>query len=877
LFAGCSSKKNTAISRSYHNLTSYYNVYFNGMEAYKAGQKKIAETHKDNYSLVLPPFVWSDKEAARSAYGDMNRAIEKGSKCIRKHSITVKPKKKEGKKEKKNQDFYNKNEYVKWIDDGYLLVGKSQLMKHDYYAAIETFTYVVRQFNDEKSKYDAYLWIARCYAEMEKYNKADEFIGNLTADKSKLPEELEGPLAITQADILLKQKKYTEAIPFIETACEKTSAKKTRTRYLYILAQLYQLNDENKKAFETYGKVIDLNPDYEMIFNARINRASIFNSGSGSSLPLQKELAKMLKDDKNIEFRDQIYYALGNIAFNESRDGDAMNFYKLSVSSSTNNPNQKGISFLAIADMYFSIPDYKNSQLYYDSTVTSLTKEYPNYLNIKRKSENLNELVKNMEIIYDQDSLIKVAAMSETDRNRLIDKMISQVMEEEQKAKEQEAIQKNELAYMEQQGRQQNTQSNTGKWYFYNPTTLSMGQSEFKKKWGDRRLEDNWRRSNKSEMNWEGTEAKAESSSSESKTKELSNKSREYYMANLPLTDSAKAASMELIEEAYFNLGTVYKEKFEDFDLSIKTYLELVAKFPDSKFKLGALYNLYKLYLLQKDYTNAENYKQTIIKDYPNSDYARILSDPEYFKQLEKVESQLNFMYMATYNFFLDDSCEQVAYNYHYLDTTFPGSPLLSKFALLNTLCGGHSGDTLKFKADLNNFIKMFPNSDEKAYALDVLAALDRKPHEVELKPKVIAFGEETPGEVPIDSIDISMYSYNDKQEHYYLIVVSTQKADANLIKFNISNFNLDNFSFLEFDISSIMLSANYSVIVVKKFKNMNMARNYMEWITPASEIFEGISSDSYRQYLISAPNFTKFYDDKNVARYQKFYNLNYK
>ena len=713
LLVGCSSKKNTAISRSYHNLTSYYNVYFNGMDAYKAGQKKIAETHKDNFSLVLPPFVYSDKEAARSAYGEMNKAIEKGSKCIRKHSITAKPKKKEGKNGTKNQDFYNKNEYVKWIDDAYLLVGKSQLMKHDYYAAIETFTYVIRQFNDEPAKYEAYLWISRSYAEMEKYSKADEFIGTLNAEKAKVPDEMEGPIAITQADILLKQKKYVDAIPFMEKACEKTNTKKEKTRYLYILAQLYQLNEEDKKAFETYGQVIELNPDYEMIFNARINRASIFNSGSGSSIPLQKELTKMLKDDKNIDFRDQIYYALGSIAFNESRDGDAMRFYKLSVASSTTNTNQKGVSFLAIADMYFSIPDYKNSQCYYDSTVSSLTKDYPNYQNIKRKSENLNELVKNMDVIYNQDSLQKVAAMSETERNRLIDKQISKIIEEEQKAKEEEAMRKSDLAYTEQQSRQQNTE-NTGKWYFYNPTSLSMGQSEFKKKWGDRKLEDNWRRSNKSETTWEGTEAKAEDGASETKSKELSNKSREYYMVNLPMTDSALIASKAMIEEAYFNLGIIYKEKFEDYELSINTFLELIEKFPESNFKLSSFYNLYKLYLLQKDYNNAESYKQTIIREYPNSDYARILSDPEYFKELEKIENQVNFMYLATYNFFLNDSCSQVAYNYHYIDTTYPASPLLPKFALLNTLCSGKSGDTLEFKTALNSFIKMFPDSEEK-------------------------------------------------------------------------------------------------------------------------------------------------------------------
>ncbi len=874
LASGCSTKKNTFVSRNYHNVTSYYNVYFNGMEAFKEGQKKIAGAHKDNFSLVLLPFLYSDKEAARASYSDMNKAIEKGSKCIRKHSITVKPEKKEGKKERKDKSFYEKNEYVNWIDEAYMLIGKSQLIKQDYYAAIETFSYVVRQFKDSDVKYEAYMWIARCYTEMGNFDKANDFVNMLTAEKAKIPVELEGPINITKADIFLRQRNYTDAIPFVEKAVELTKTKKDKRRYLYILAQLYQINEENKKAYITYGKVIDLNPEYDMVFNARINRAGIFNSSSGDSRSLQKELTKMLKDEKNFDYRDQIYYALGNIAFNESRDGDALNFYKLSAKVSTTNTNQKGVSFLAIADMYFAIPDYRNAQAYYDSSVTVLSRDYPDYNNIKRKSENLNELVSNMDVIHTQDSLQRIAKLPEPERNQIIDQQIAMVIEQEQKAKEEEAARKSDLAYMEQQNRTQSNQTGS-KWYFYNPTSLSMGQAEFKKKWGDRKLEDNWRRSNKSEMNWEGTEADSEKEG-ESQEKVLSNKSREYYLVNIPLSDSAMQVSQEKIEEAYFNLGTIYKEKFDDYPLSIQTFLDFVAKYPTSKYKLSSLYTIYKLYLLEKDYKNADAYKETIIRDYPKSDYAKILSDPEYFKELERIAGQLNFMYQATYRFFLNDSCRQVEDNYHYVDTAYPESPLIPKFALLSTLCQGKSGDTLAFKAALNNFMKMFPDSEEKNYANDVLAALDRK-HELELKEKKPEFGAEVAADMPVDSIDISMYNYNERSSHYYMIVVANDKADANRVKFNLTNFNLDYFSYLDFDVSSVLLSANYTMIVVKKFKNMKMARNYLESVNIAGEVFEDIVSDAYREYLISDENFTKFYDDKNVSRYQKFFSRNYK
>jgi tetratricopeptide (TPR) repeat protein len=366
LFTGaCSTKKNTGVTRTYHNVTSYYNVYYNGKEAFKDGVKKINTSYKDNYSLILPLFKFSNNDAVREAFGDMNRTIEKCSKCVRKHSITVKPKRKEGaKQDKTSKEFYEQKEFVHWIDDAYLLIGKAQFYKHDWYAGIETFSYIVREYADPAIKYEAYLWLGRTYVEMGKYDKAIEFLTKLETEKISLPESLVGPLAITHADIQIRQKQYESAIPYMVAGVANTKNKKDKVRYLYILAQLYQKIEERGKAYEIYGKVVDLNPDYEMTFNARINRASIFNAPSEDSKPLKKELVKMLKDDKNFDFRDQIYYALGNIALNESDAEIAIKYFLLSANLSTLNPNQKALSHLAAADIYFDRPDYRNSQAF---------------------------------------------------------------------------------------------------------------------------------------------------------------------------------------------------------------------------------------------------------------------------------------------------------------------------------------------------------------------------------------------------------------------------------------------------------------------------------------------------------------------------------
>ena len=878
LLVCCSPAKNTPIHRGYHNLTAKYNVYFNGNEAFKSGMQNIYSAHDENFALILPVFVYSDKEAALTSYADMNRVIEKSEKCMRKHSISAKPKTKKGKKlSDKDKAFQNKNEYVKWIDNAEILEGKAKTIKQDYFAAIEQFTHIVHQYDEQDTKTEAYIWLARCYTEMEKYPQADDFISTITGDMSKVSRKMEAPLAQTQADILLRQGRYADAIPFVETAVKKIRRdKREKIRLMYILAQLYQFNEDSRRASEWYQKVIDKNPDYQYVFNARINKASLYSSESGGSAALQRELTKMLKDDKNTDYLDQIYYALGNIAYNEMRDDDALWYFKQSIAASTTNDNQKSISYLAVADIYFDKPDYRNAQLYYDSAMVNLPHEYPDYQNIRRKSENLTDLVNCIETIQTQDSLQKLAKMSEEERNKVIDKKIQEVKNAEQAEKNRENEAKNELAQAQQMSRQ-NTQTG-GKWYFYNQSSLSLGQDEFRKKWGSRKLEDNWRRSNKTVTEWDDVASTAETEEAEDAKKGLDNKSREYYLVDIPLTDSAFAVSEQKMEQAYFNLGVVYKDKFADYPLAIEAFNDYMKKYPQSENEVSAMFNLYKTYLLQKDYANADIYKKRIISEYPDTDYAKILNDPDYYKELEKAESEINFMYQVTYRYFLNDECDNVYSTFHYVDSLYPDSKLMPKFALINTLCLGKSTDSLTFEANLKAFISKYPKSEEAGYARDVIAALNRKPHEVEEKTEEeLLAEEELAAKAAYDSLDVSLFNYDANELHYYIAIVDKHKLEESRVRFGLIDFNDEYFDFMNFDVSATRLTEDYGIVMVEKFKNARMAQNYIESVIVAGEVFDGVVSDSYKQYIISKSNYEKLLQDANVDRYNKFFDLNYK
>jgi tetratricopeptide (TPR) repeat protein len=872
--AGCSTEKNTFVSRSFHNTTAKYNVYFNGNESFKNGVKKLETTHIDNFTNILPLYTDGNNKTAKTSFPSMNTSIEKASKVIRKHSIKVKPKKKKSRSlSPRQQEFYEKNEYCNWVDDSYLLMGKSHFYKRDFYPAIQTFEYIIKEYDDENVKFESFCWLARVHIEMKKFEKSQKLIDQLEGEK-KFPEKLEPFLAKVHADHLMKQGKYQEAIPLLEDVIELTRKKSERARYNYILGQLYQKYDNNEKSSEKYNEVLALNPPYEMAFNAKINSALLFNSETSDSKELVKALTKMLKDDKNIDYLDQIYYALANIYYEENDVDYAIEHYLLSAQNSTTNTSQKALSFLAIADIYFSDKDYSNAQIYYDSTITFLDQEYYEYDIIYRKTTNLTELVTYLNVIYTQDSLQRVAKMSESDRNKLIDQVIAKVVEEEERLKEEEKMNamQNQMAAANQYG---NTvgQSSGGKWYFYNPNTLSLGSSEFVRKWGRRKLEDNWRRKNKATVSFE--DFAEETTATDSATgKKLSNKSKEYYMVNLPMTDSLMNVSHLKIARALYNVGRVYKEKLEDYQKAINSFIDLNNKYPKNEHELESYYKLYQLNKLLSNESVANQYKNLIVANYPKSKYALSLTNPNYFIELEKKQNLVKELYERTYAYFNERRFEYVIENYYFADTAYVESDLLPRFHFLKAMAIGATTDTATLKTELKEVIKKYPFDDMASSAKDVLAILD--------KERVTEEGEE--GKVE-DAFKEDLFAEMDSAinyqtdfdtKHYYVVVVESEKTSANSIMFKISNFNIDYFSMLDFKVSPVVLTADFQLITVKDFKNKQQALNYYESIVNVNEVFENVEESTYRHFVISIENFKTFFSNKRVGSYMKFFKENY-
>jgi tetratricopeptide (TPR) repeat protein len=363
LLSECSTEKNTSLTRFYHNTTAHFNIYFNGSESFRKGEKVIEEA-PENYTILLPIFKSEREDIQTSISGDMDEAIKKSVKMIKMHSITVKPERKQPGKGKRayelteqQKEFYNKNEYNKWVDDAYLLIGKAHYYKGDYQGGLKSLHLIINKFRKDPIRFHAMYWIARTYSATGSFNEAENYLKMITDDKS-FPKELTLPIEMAYADIFMKKENYPQAIEKIEYIISKTKKKKDKARFTYILAQLYQIQNQGDKSFKLFADVIKMNPHYDMVFNAKINMAKSFLSGSGGSEQIRKILTKMLKDEKNIDYRDQIYYVLAGIEKKEGNDQKALEYYHESLRTSISNTNQKALSYLALADIYFDKRKY---------------------------------------------------------------------------------------------------------------------------------------------------------------------------------------------------------------------------------------------------------------------------------------------------------------------------------------------------------------------------------------------------------------------------------------------------------------------------------------------------------------------------------------
>lgn len=850
LVSGCSTKKKNFLSRGYHNVTAKYNVYWNGKEALKEGVATLEKGHSDNYEEILDVFPVGTSESAKSVYGQMDRGIEKASLAIAKHSMLFKGK-----------------EYVSTIDDAYMLIGKAHFYKRDYPQALEMFTYVVKQYKMNDIRFDGYLWLIRTNTELARFKDGEKIITTLEEEK-KFPKKKRAELAAVKADYFIKKGDYEKAKDQLRTAINITKKRKEKTRYTYILAQLYeQINNRDSAAY-FYTQVLKKNTPYVMEFNARINRALMASAESGTLDAIKRELKKMSKDEKNVDYFDRIFFALGDIAMKEDEKELALGYFKVSVASSTKNMTQKAVSYYTIADIHFDIPEYELASAYYDSSLAILPEIHKQYARVQARQQSLAELVKNIRIIAEQDSLLRLGNMSESELDGFIADMVEDVRLAEEQRKFEEANKPTP-----QQLAQQNAQNQSGSlpttgsgWYFYNTTALSFGANSFRQKWGDRKLEDDWRRSDKKSNNVSQLIGN-NGDTTEVTTAELLDP--EFYKKGIPRTPAQRDSANKKIQTAYYDLGTIYKEQLSENQRSINSFEELLKRYPKGVWNLETYYQLYRLYKGQGDERKAQEYANRILKEFPDSEYAKILLDPKYLEKLEIMRGRLGKMYDMAFVNFSKGEYERVIEAADSALTKFKEDKILSKFALLKVMSIGATEKLMVYRRALEDYIAKYTAAPEKVRAEELLEYVKGLMGEtVQDEPVKQEEAKETP---PVS--DGYVFDYESK--HYYALVGSGLPDMADL-KGRFSNFNSTQFSLESLTIKNLKFSPTEDLLFVQGFSDTKKAMDYYNTILADSTVFAGVDVQSTNQFIISQDNFTKFYEKKEIPPYVEFFITKY-
>ena len=911
-FSGCSTRKNTLLTRNYHNLTSHYNIYFNAYEIYREGLKKVDLSFRDNYNQIIPVNVFSREEAARRIMSDMEKTKKKCSKLITTHSIKTNPKIKGGARTERQKEFLRRSEYNKWVDDSYLLMGKAHYHQHDFYPAIQNFEYIIREYKDESLKQEATLWLAMTHLELQDYSTSKEILDRLTAEP-ELDDGLRGELFGVLADWYLRQEQYSEAIDYLTRSVELTNSKQLRTRYYYILGQLYEEGEDFTRASIMYGEVLALNPDYEMEFNAKINRAKLYEGGGEDGKEIRRQLEKMLNDDKNIDFLDQIYYAIAELDLKEGNKEDAIENYKLSAFNSFSNIHQKTLSYLSLGELFYEDKEYIEAGAFYDSCVMAMPDDFPDAEEIRNHSYGLSLLAENLKVIKVEDSLLQMAAMPEEELNKLISQKIEEakkIEEEIRKMEEESRFNQSSGSYrryghggtlsrapgsMSLGGGMLGSQYGTspmgaslsgggsGQWYFYNPTTISFGQSEFIKRFGRRKLEDNWRRSNKniasanSDISTEGEEGDIESVTTSSKSKSFQPTTREYYTADIPFSDSARVESNKRIETALFNVGKILADELDKPEESINYFLELNERYPETEKLLFSYYNLYQLYSDLPDQDSADVYKNYILDRFPDSKSAMIIRNPNYFQDIEQAKLEVKDFYVKTYEDYLNGRYEKVLENCLFADTGFLLNPIRDKFGLLQVMAKAKAEPDNKevLKDDLNTLVFKFPESEVTETARNLLNYLENGPSDSikQGRQQGLQIGAIT--ETAESDVEAN-YVYSADNVHYYIVIVSSTTTDVNRLKYNISGYNVENYDQDFFDVQSEVLTQNLIMISVKNFPDAKSGMDYYKGLLADPTVYSEFNETDFRHFIISKGNYSIFFKNKNVFNYIRFFNENY-
>ena len=679
------------------NLTARYNIVYHGRKIIDDVERENFAAHRDNYQQLLPVLIEPTEATASANTPLMDSVIGKGL------------------------DIINRKTKSKYINEAYLLTGKANYLKGNYYNAAEFFSYVANTFADmPEYRQAALVWKARAFIQLGNLTDAglvlDTVFNGLDTEKESV-----GLAFATQAQYYLLMHDEGSAVTMLRQALEHAGHNPNKLRWHFLLGQLLQKAGRMEEAYAHYSRVVKSNAPYEMTFHAGLNRVFLATSENATADERVHLLHRMLRDGKNAAFKDQIYYQIGEVFYADSNVSEALVNYEKALRESTDNPYQTALTYLKLADHYFGQADYQTSKLYYDSVGMSLPADFPDAGAVQRKIANLDELIGQLRIVAHQDSLQYLAGLDEGQRQVEMDSITARVyaathVKEDPKKQTTSARAAQRSPFDNLPGMGMANADN--RFYFNNPDAMGMGQAEFRRKWGNRELKDNWRFSDMASAGGQvkgGSQATLEETAVAMPDTAVVDSAawvaqfRENYLLALPDTDEKMAESNRQIHDALLRVGNIYRDDLRDHDEATKAYETLLERYPDTKEAALIYYNLYRLYTDVNE-QKATYYREKLLAEFPESLYSNMIRDPMYLAKLEQQKQVLDQAYEAVYTRYTEQQYAEVVEEVTDLLEQKQGrEQIRSQLAYLRALALGRTGGVDTFEHALQQLVKEFP------------------------------------------------------------------------------------------------------------------------------------------------------------------------
>ena len=852
--SGCSTQKNTAANRSFHQTKVKYNIFYNGNIAFQEGQQATIKAHEDDFTTVIPLYPVSDHKAAEASTSQMDKMIEKCRKCIKLHSIKAKPKPDPKKRQDpKYKKWLEQEEFNNQMDKVWIRLGESEFSKGDFLGSIGTFTYIIKHYDyDPDVVAQSQLWMARAYAELGWQYEAEDLINKVNVDA--LSRKHSSQYASAKADILLKGKQYHEAIPFIKLALPDQKRNFYKPRFQFVLGQIYQLEGRNKEAVDAYKKCIKMIPPQDMEFQAQINKAIL--QGKSSIRTLQK-MAKLSKYKDQL---DNIYGAIGDIYLANGDTAKAVESYQTGIDKATQTGSAKAAILIKAGDIYYMQRNYEKAQPCYQEAMSIISAEHEDYARLRKLSSTLDALIAEYNVVVLQDSLQALAKLSPEEQRKVAEKIVADLIEAEKKAEEEALIAQREA---ENSGLQSvDTRNMLGgpggaaaDWYFYNEQLIRSGKQQFTKKWGNRPLEDNWRRiskavmasfmsdTNEDDLTHSNDSISTDSIGQNGSKIETDNHKPEFYLQQIPKTEEDFAISDSLIANALFNLIFIYQDEIGDQELADETFAEFQRRFPNDP-RIAEI-------------NNQRN------------------PDPEYIAKLRRMLAEQDSIYELTYNAYKKSEFATVKTNKVYAEETFPMSPLMPRFLFLNAVAVARTDGQDAFVIALKDMVTRYPENELSAMAKDMLAMMGQgmESQTGELKSDLEQMRAESEEETAPTDETVAFSTNRNTQSLILLALPEADETKLNKLLYEVALFNFSQFLIRDFDLQKMPVWADGCALRISGFESLDETTWYLSLVAKNEELSRFIGKEHITSLCITEENYQLIPSKLSLEDYNIFIN----